>query len=148
MFPTTNKPLSALLRRGMDRAVEFATLGEYGVPAVPEPTHRRRPVPAQPWRPARTASQVLPATPAARRHGKAAMPATRRHGDTAIPATRRRGDTATPPARRHGEPAKRIPTRAAVRALAMRPAQTSAAGPHMRTRAGQPTPRTQPCIAP
>src|SRR3954447_26960393 len=71
MFPPSTNPLSALLRRGMDRAVEFATLGEYGVAEGPQPAPRarRRPAPSQPWRPARTASQVVPATAAARRRG-------------------------------------------------------------------------------
>jgi hypothetical protein len=123
MFPTSNKPLSTLLRRGMDRAVEFATLGEYGIAETPQvaPRARRRPAPSQPWRPARTANQVVPATAAARRRG----------------------------AEPQRVPAKRVSTRAAVRSLAMRqPDSSPAAHPRPRSRAGQPAPRPQPCISP
>jgi hypothetical protein len=114
MFPTSEKPVSTLLRRGIDAAVQFATLGEFAVEEAPQPTRRRRPVPTQPWRPARTANQVVPATAAGRRQG---------------------------------EPPKRVPTRAAVRSLAMRPAPASARRPGSRKRAGQPAARPQPCIA-
>jgi hypothetical protein len=115
MFASAEKPVSTLLRRGIDRAVQFATLGEFAVDEAPQPSRRRRPAsPPQAWRPARTASQVVPATAAGRRRG---------------------------------EPPKRVPTRAAVRSLAMRPAPADAAPRGMRKRAGQPAPRPQPCIA-
>jgi hypothetical protein len=120
MFANTETPVKALLRRGIDRAVQFATLGEIAVGEVavdhaPQPARRRRPAsPPQVWRPARTASQVVPASAAARRQG---------------------------------EPAKRVSTRAAVRSLALRPAPSMAARPRMRKRAGQPAARPQPCIA-
>src|SRR4051812_2602887 len=120
MFPSSTNQLSALLRRGMDRAVEFATLGEYGVAEAPQmgPRTRRRPAPSQPWRPARTANQVVPATAAARRRGAEAQRAA---------------------AKRERVPAKRVSTRVAVRSLAMRqPDPAPIARP--RTRAGQPAP--------
>src|SRR4051812_39021043 len=116
MFASTETPLSSLLRRGIDRAVQFATLGEFAVDEAPQPARRRRPAsPPRVWRPARTANYVVPASAAARRQG---------------------------------EPPRRLPTRAAVRSLAMRPAPATAGPPHMRKRAGQPAPRPQPCIAP
>jgi hypothetical protein len=114
MFPTPKSPTTSLLRRGIDAAVQFATLGEFAVDEAPQPSRRRRPAPPKPWRPGRTASQVVPATAAGRRQG---------------------------------EPPKRLPTRAAVRSLAMRPAPTSSPRPRSRKRAGQPPARPQPCIA-
>src|SRR3954451_19093350 len=94
MFANTQSPLSSLLRRGIDRAVQFATLGEFAVDEAPQPARRRRPAsPPRVWRPARTANYVVPASAAGRRQG---------------------------------EPPKRLPTRAAVRSLAMRPAPVGA----------------------
>jgi hypothetical protein len=116
MFPTTENPPQSLFRRGLDRAIQFATLGELRIEESPQPARRRRPAtPPQAWRPARTASQVVPATAAARRQG---------------------------------EPPKRVPTRAAVRSLAMRPAPPTVARRGSRKRAGQPAARPQPCIGP
>src|SRR3954471_11969804 len=72
MFPAARTPLSTRLRRGFDLAVQFATLGEYGV-ALEEPVrpHRapRRPPPGS-WRPPRRAIEVAPATAAARRRAE------------------------------------------------------------------------------
>jgi hypothetical protein len=117
MFANAETPGKGLLRRGIDRAVQFATLGEYSIDEAPQPSRRRRPAtsPQQVWRPARTANQVVPATAAGRRRG---------------------------------EPPKRLPTRAVVRSLAMQAAADTPAQRRTRTRAGQPAPRPQPCIAP
>src|SRR5689334_25193230 len=105
MFASSQTPLSARLRRGLDLAVQFATLGEIAVDEAPQPARRRRPAsPPQAWRPARTASQVVTATAAARRQGQ--------------PPQRRHGEPPKPPQR---ELPKRVSTRAAVRSVAMRP---------------------------
>ena len=127
MFPTTRTPLSTRLRRGVDLAVQFATLGEYGVateaPAQPQAPLRdprqlsrapRRPAAPVAWRPARRAITVEPATAAARRRA---------------------------------EPARRLPTRVVVRSLALSSAPADAQ-PRPRKRVGQPEPRPQPCVAP
>src|SRR3954447_6909654 len=71
MFANTQSPVSSLLRRGIDRAVQFATLGEFAVDEAPQPARRRRPASPPPAsRPARTPSQVVPASAAARRQGE------------------------------------------------------------------------------
>ena len=72
MFANTETPGKGLLRRGIDRAVQFATLGEYSFEDPPQPSRRRRPAtsPQQVWRPARTATHVIPATAAGRRQGE------------------------------------------------------------------------------
>src|SRR5436309_15769561 len=67
MFPSVKARFASAARRGFDLAVEFATLGEYGLPAhaladpPPKPSvARATPIRFRP-------SRVKPATPAARR---------------------------------------------------------------------------------
>jgi hypothetical protein len=150
MFPTSQSPVSSLLRRGIDRAVQFATLGEYAIedpPAIDQrPAIEERPRPSRRATEDERAIDQRPAIedrprPSRRRTPVAPTPVWRPE------RTASQVGRATAAARRRGEPAKPIPTRAAVRSLAMRPGP-SAAAPRMRTRAGQPAPRPQPCIAP
>jgi hypothetical protein len=119
MFPPPETTLSARFRRGLERAIEFATLGEYGVAeAQQEPRRRFVPPPPPAWSAERSAAAVGPATAAARR-------------------------TLAP---RRNEPPKRVPARAALRDLGLRPG--GVASPRRRTRVGQPAPRPQPCTTP
>jgi hypothetical protein len=66
MFPSVKTRFASAARRGFDLAIEFATLGEYGLAVAPADA-RPKPSPARvpPIRP--RPSQVKPATPAARR---------------------------------------------------------------------------------
>jgi hypothetical protein len=125
MFPTAKTPISSRIRRGLDLAVQFATLGEY---AVEQPVRDRRPAPLE-----------------RRPRAVSAVQSSRAGGATASLRAPREVRPASAAGRRRNEPAKRVPTRAAVRSLALRPAAGAPARP--RTRVGQPPPRPQPCLA-
>jgi hypothetical protein len=130
MFPTTETTFSARFKRGLERAVQFATLGEYGAPEpagppAPRARSRARVTPAPAWRAPRSAVAVGPATAAARRGAESSASA----------ATARRN-----------EPPKSVSARAALRDLGLR--SSGAAAPRRRTRVGQPTPRPQVCTTP
>jgi hypothetical protein len=126
MFPTAHTPLSSRLRRGIDLAVQFATLGEYGVLEGAAVGTLPPPAPG-------TAARVAPPPPGGYRRERAA-----RTAGAVRPATAA--------ARRRNEPPRRVSTRAAVRSLALRPAPGAA--PRPRQRVGQAPPRPQPCVAP
>src|SRR3954468_13161737 len=150
MFPTTSIPLSAAdrapsaaggasfsarLRRGIDLAVQFATLGEYGVApdnATPAATRERAPrldppeaVPAARWaRAPRSRPSPAAARSAARmaergaRIGAPASWAPARAATVVAPATR----AARGGSRRVDERPRRVSTPAAVRSIALRQA--------------------------
>src|SRR3954451_8588797 len=68
MFPSMKSRFATAARRSFDLALEFATLGEYGLPEDPAPRPRmsaRRPSAELPARP--RATRLRPATAAARR---------------------------------------------------------------------------------
>src|SRR2546423_12084241 len=77
MFPPRTRPFRAAALRGLDRALEFATLGEYGLPPTPQVAgatrraRRRRPLGPRPAVGAYTAplapEYLAPASAAARR---------------------------------------------------------------------------------
>ena len=132
MFPTTETTFSARFRRGLERAVQFATLGEYGAPELAEPPvprarSRARVTPTPAWHAPRSAVAVGPATAAARRGVESSA-------------------SASANAPRRNEPPKSVSARAALRDLGLR--SSGAAAPRRRTRVGQPTPRPQVCTTP
>lgn len=83
MFPPTKSRFRSAALRGIDFAVEFATLGEYRLPEAPiaraTQPRTRRSRPLRPPRPtisiARQATRLAPATAAARRREPALPPA-------------------------------------------------------------------------
>jgi hypothetical protein len=118
MFPSAKTRFASAARRGFDLAIEFATLGEYRLPPVPEPVRARRPRPV-----AATAVSV-------RQRPTALRPAT---------AAARRLQP-IPPA------SERISTHSGVRALAFDPRGQRRPRRGGRTRAGAARPLPQPCL--
>ena len=118
MFPSAKTRFASAARRGFDLAIEFATLGEYRLPAAAEVVRAGRPRPpavaASPVRP--RPSQLRPATAAARR---------------LQPAQPQR---------------ERISTHSGMRALAFRAEGARHPRPGSRSRAGAARPRPQPCL--
>ena len=116
MFPSVKNRFATAARRGFDLAIEFATLGEYGLTAPVGPVDERlKPsVTAAPPIRAR-ATRVKPATPAARR---------------LQPVHQRR----------------RISAHSGVRALAFDAPGVPRPRRGGRTRAGAARPRPQPCL--
>jgi hypothetical protein len=116
MFPSVKTRFASAARRGFDLAIEFATLGEYGIADAVAPADTA-PKPALPRAtPVRArASQVKPATPAARRLQPMAQQ-------------------------------RRIPTRRGVRELAFDSRGPHLPVRRSRKRAGAARPRPQPCL--
>jgi hypothetical protein len=133
MFPLAKTRFASAARRSIDLALEFATLGEYRLPAEPEEAG-----PAAQWR-----GPSGLADPRARARAEA------RAESVGVP-TRPRADRlrpATPAARRlqPGVAPRRIASHTAVRALALsaHDQRPSRGGRH---RAGAAKPRPQPCL--
>jgi hypothetical protein len=128
MFPSVKTRFATAARRSFDVALEFATLGEYRLPAepaLPDPARVRVGVPS-----ARAGRLDLRAAP---------EPGVRPH------ATRLRPATAAARRLRPEAPPQRISARTGVRTLAFDAHSTEARrGP--RTRSGSASARPQPCL--
>jgi hypothetical protein len=120
MFPSAKTRFASAARRGFDLAIEFATLGEYRLPAAPQPVPAGTPstpaVVAAPVRP--RPSRVRPATAAARRL-QPIQPQPQR---------------------------QRISAHSGMRALAFRAHGARRPRQAGRSRAGAARPRPQPCL--
>src|SRR4051812_14529488 len=109
MFPSVKTRFSAAARRGFDLAIEFATLGEFGVgSAVGEPSSRTARSRAAGEN--RSGSVVAAGAPDAPR-AKRLRPATA--------AARRLQPVAAPGRVLHAAPGRRISTRSGMRGLAL-----------------------------
>ena len=145
MFPSVKTRFSAAARRGLDLAIEFATLGEYGAgSAVADPVSGAAE--------ARTANAGTTRARAAResRSGSlvAASAANAPRAKRLRPATaaaRRMQPVAAPRRVLRVAPARRIPTRSGMRGLAFGAETVRPAG-GSRKRAGAAKPRPQPCL--
>jgi hypothetical protein len=135
MFPSVKIRFATAARRGFDVALEFATLGEYRLPAepaLPDAAVRRARV--------TSARAVRPSAPAARPSASTAPePRVRPR------ATRLRPATAAARRLRPEAPPQRISARTGVRTLAF-DARGSEPRRGTRTRAGSASARPQPCL--
>lgn len=124
MFPTPSHPFRARFQRAADRVIEFATLGEYGLPEAEEAPDPGR----------HEFSRVLPREPAIVRTGRA-------RADRIRPATAagrlREEAPATP---------RPTSTRVALRSMALASSGTASRPPQARTREGAVRPAPQPCL--
>jgi hypothetical protein len=156
MFPSTKIRFATAIRRSFDLAIEFATLGEYGLEPAPERPARGARRSAGPFR-AMAGSDLLAGSDLMAAPGVSAAPGAVATAATAPPgplATRlrpataaaRRLQPATPARRVHPiAPAQRISARTAVRELALdAPEVRTLRG--ARTRGGSARPRPQPCL--
>jgi hypothetical protein len=141
MFPSVKTRFASAARRSFDLALEFATLGEYGLgeaAGLPEEGTDRR-GPSRRARPARKSAAREHAAPAVNVPAPAAEQRARPR------ATRLR--PATPAARRlrPEAPLQRISARTGMRALAL-DAHGSQGRRGGRQRAGSARPQPQPCL--
>ncbi len=124
MFPTPSHPLRARFQRAADRVIEFATLGEYGLPEAEE----------QPDLSRHDLARVLPREPAIVRVGRAR--ADRVRPATAAARLREQAPVALRP----------TSTRVALRSMALASSGSASRPPHARTREGAVRPAPQPCL--
>ena len=144
MFPTAPDPLRSRLLRGVDRVIEFATLGEYGAsqagfqPLELGPAHAGGAMKLERRSSAASLERTLPCRLPTEPSPRPGGPRPQRIRP-ATAAARRREEPVAPP--------QRVSTRLAVRSMAISGNARLARPPQARVREGAVAPAPQPCVA-